>query len=312
MSVEFGVHLPLIDLDGRPSTLARLTAYTREAAGLGFRYLCANDHLVYRRPWLDGPTALAAVLEASGDMTIATTVTVPVLRGPAPTARLLTALSVLSGGRLVAGVGPGSSPDDFIAIGLDFAERWPRFDETVRVLRILLGKDAGPFHGRYYSAEDLDSWRQHPRPDPPPLWIASWGSPTGVRRVAELGDGWLASAYNTTPARFRHSLDQLEAAGRPAATFPNAISTMWLHVTDQPAAADHVIDHVLAPLLNRDPDTLRTQPLLIGSPEHCAEVVSAYATAGAQRILLWPIGNEIPQLEAFCARVQPIISTTQP
>ncbi len=82
MSVELGVHLPLIDLDGTPSTVARLSAYAREAARLGFRYLCANDHLVYRRPWLDGPTALAAVLESSGDMAIATTVAVPVLRGP--------------------------------------------------------------------------------------------------------------------------------------------------------------------------------------------------------------------------------------
>ncbi len=86
---------------------------------------------------------------------------------------------------------------------------------------------------------------------------------------------------------------------------------MWLHVTDQPGAADHVIDQVLAPLLNRDPDTLRARPLLIGPPEHWADVVNAYAAAGAQRIFLWPIGNEIAQLEAFVARVQPVLSTTR-
>ena len=308
MSVEFGVHLPLIDLDGTSPTLKRLLEYTRTAAGLGFRYLCANDHLVYRRPWLDGPTALAAVLEASGDMTIATTAAVPVLRGPAATARLFTALNAISGERLVAGIGAGSSPDDFAAIGVNFTERWPRFDETVRALRVLLGADPGPFHGRYYTAERPHAEKQYPVPPPPPLWLASWGSAAGIRRVAALGDGWLASAYNSTPATFRRALDQLEAAGRPAATFPNAVSTMWLHITDDPSAADRVIDQVLAPLLNRDPDTLRTRPLPIGSPEHCAEVINAYATAGAQRLFLWPIGNETTQLEAFCARVRPLIS----
>lgn len=308
MSVEFGVHLPQIDLGGPSPTLEHLLEYTRTAVGMGFRYLCANDHLVYRRPWLDGPTALAAVLEASGDMTIATTAAVPVLRGPAATARLFTALNAISGGRLVAGVGAGSSADDFAAIGLDLGERWPRFDETVRALRVLLGTDPGPFHGRYYTAERLNAEKEHLVPAPPPLWLASWGSPAGIRRVAALGDGWLASAYNTTPATFRRALDQLEAASRPAVPFPNAVSTMWLHITDDPRAADRVIDQVLAPLLNRDPDTLRTWPLPIGSPEHCAEVIDAYATAGAQRLFLWPIGNETSQLEAFCDRVQPLIS----
>jgi len=41
------------------------------------------------------------------------------------------------------------------------------------------------------------------RAGPVPLWIGSWGSAAGLRRVARLGDGWLASAYNTTPAGWR-------------------------------------------------------------------------------------------------------------
>lgn len=123
MSVEFGVHLPLVDFGRATQTLHGLLDYARQAHRLGFRYLCANDHLVFERPWLDGPTALAAVLEASGDMTIATTAILPVLRGPVATVKILTALNVLAGGRLLAGVGPGSSPGDYAAASLDFAER---------------------------------------------------------------------------------------------------------------------------------------------------------------------------------------------
>ena len=186
-------------------------------------------------------------------MTIATTVALPVVRGPAHTAKLLAALHTLSDGRLVAGVGPGSSAADFAAAGVPFAERWQRFDEAVRVLRVLLGKDTAPFHGTFYS-ERRRAWNRSPRQrGTPPLWIASWGSTVGIRRVAELGDGWLASAYNTTPAAFRHALDRLDTAGRPAAAFPNAIATMWLHVTDRPSAADHVIDNVLAPAAQPTP-----------------------------------------------------------
>ncbi len=305
MTVQFGVHLPLIDFGGTPWTVRRLSTYVREAAALGFEYVGANDHLVFRRAWLDGPSALAAVLDAAGDLTIATTVALPVVRGPAHTAALLAALHKLSDGRLVAGVGPGSSAADYAVAGVPFAERWARFDEAVRVLRVLLGKEPEPFHGRFYDSDTMD--RLITSGDPPPLWIASWGSSSGLRRAAELGDGWLASAYNTSPDAFGRTLDRLAAAGRPAVTFPNALATTWLHVTDRPADADDVIDRVLAPLLNRPSEELRTRGLPIGSAEQCAERLAAYIAAGAQRIFLWPLGDELEQLEAFRTRVMPLL-----
>ncbi len=58
--MDYGVHLPLIGFDQRPFSLDRLLEYTRIAQGLGFGAIAANDHLVFARPWLDGPTALAA------------------------------------------------------------------------------------------------------------------------------------------------------------------------------------------------------------------------------------------------------------
>ena len=60
--MEFGVHLPLISFMGEQRSLDDLLALTRAANDLGYTHLCANDHLVFSRPWLDGPTALAAVL----------------------------------------------------------------------------------------------------------------------------------------------------------------------------------------------------------------------------------------------------------
>jgi hypothetical protein len=62
--MEFGVHLPLISIAGEQDSLDDLLAFTEAARDLGYTHLCANDHLVFSRPWLDGPTALAAVMLA--------------------------------------------------------------------------------------------------------------------------------------------------------------------------------------------------------------------------------------------------------
>ena len=131
-SITNGAHLPLMDFGGNPYSLEHLVAYTQTAARLGFSALSTNDHMVFSVPWLDGPVALAAVIGHSGTMTLATTVSLPVIRGPVPLAKTLVALDILSGGRLIAGVGPGSSRLDYEALGVPFEERWKRFDEATR------------------------------------------------------------------------------------------------------------------------------------------------------------------------------------
>lgn len=303
--VEYGAHLPLIGL-GAPRSLATLRAYVSAAARSGYRYLCANDHLVFSRPWLDGPTALAALIEASRDMTLVTTASLPVLRGPVQLAKTLTAIDILSGGRLVAGVGPGSSAGDYAAVGIGFEERWRRFDEAVRVLRTLFHGDRAGFEGEFYSTRGVLEPRPAQRPGPP-IWIASWGSPAGLRRVARLGEGWLASAYNTTPGSFREGLDrlgeELRRVGKAPEAFPSAIATTWLYVTDDNREAERTLSDVLAPMLHRPVEALRSAPLLIGPAEVCAERLAAFVDAGARRIFVWPLGDEVTQLELFRERV---------
>ena len=301
--MEVGAHLPLVELDGGRRTLAELRGYADRAARLGYRFLCGNDHLQLSRPWLDGLTALAATIDAAGDMTLATTVCLPVIRGPVQTAKALAALDVLSEGRLIAGVGPGSSARDYAAAGVPFDERWARFDEAAQALRSLLSRDAPPFTGRYYATDGL---RLEPHPvDPrgPPIWLASWASPAGLRRAARLGDGWLASGYNATPATFSRSLGELGAAlreaGKAPEAFPNAVATMWLFVTERRGEADRILDDVLAPLVNRPAAALRELALPIGSREQCAERLAAWHGAGAQRVFVWPLGDEARQLERF-------------
>lgn len=307
--MEYGAHLPLIGFDSKSWSLKSVLEYAETVERLGFKVLCANDHLVFPRPWLDGPIALAAILSRAGRMTLATTVALPVVRGPVALAKSLAALDLLSGGRLMVGVGPGSSARDYASVGMPFEERWKRLDEAVQVLRALWRKDGPPFKGRFYSTEGL-TLEPYPAQEPgPPLWIGSWGSAAGLRRTARLGDGWLASAYNTTPKDFANSWRQLAGylrdAGKDPNQFPNAIATMFFYVTEDRAEAEQIVRDVLSPILNRPEGELR-QRLLVGPAEECAEKVAAYQAVGAQRLFLWPVADEPRQLTIFQERVAPL------
>jgi alkanesulfonate monooxygenase SsuD/methylene tetrahydromethanopterin reductase-like flavin-dependent oxidoreductase (luciferase family) len=261
--MDLGVHLPLLEPDA-----ARVRAVAETARDLGFAALAANDHLVFRQPWLDGPTALASVIDCSGALALATTAALPVVRGPVAVAKMLNAIDLLSGGRLVAAVGAGSSRRDYEAVGVPFEERWARFDAALASMRTVLDRRV-------------------------PLWVASWGSPAGLRR-ASRADGWLASAYNTTPDGFAAALARLGPK-------PNALATMWTWVGDD---GERVLRDVLAPLVGRAPDDLRER-VCVGSPDHCARLLSRYADAGCRRVYLWPLGDELRQLERIAREVAP-------
>jgi probable F420-dependent oxidoreductase len=308
--VDYGAHLPLIALDRRPWTLQRFLEYAETAESTGFQALSANDHLVFPRPWLDGPTALAAVLSRTGQMALATTVALPVVRGPVALAKSLAAIDLLSGGRLVVGVGPGSSARDYAAVGVPFEERWKRLEEAVQVLRVLWRGEGPPYSGEFYSTEGV-MLEPHPAQRPaPPIWIGSWGSAAGLRRVARLGDGWLASAYNTTPEAFAAAWgslpDHLQAVGKDPNQFPNAIATMFFYVTEERATSERIVREVLNPTLKRPERELRER-LLVGPAEECAQKLAAYRAAGAHRIFLWPVEDELRQLATFQERVAPLV-----
>jgi alkanesulfonate monooxygenase SsuD/methylene tetrahydromethanopterin reductase-like flavin-dependent oxidoreductase (luciferase family) len=280
-------------------SLARLTGAVDAARECGLAAISANDHFLFQTPWLDGLTALAAVIDRSAGMELATSVSLVSLRGPVQLAKTLAALDLLSGGRVVAGVGPGSSQRDYDAIGVPYDERWKRFDEATASLRELLG-ESSPLVPAPQRAGGV------------PIWIGSWGSKAGIRRVARLGDGWLASAYNTSPEAFgtaRQALsEELGQRGRDPGGFPNALVTMWTWITEDTREADSVLRDVLGPLLKRDPDTLRDQ-LCVGPPERCAELLSRYAQAGCERVHLWPIGDEPRQIELAATAVMPSVQS---
>jgi alkanesulfonate monooxygenase SsuD/methylene tetrahydromethanopterin reductase-like flavin-dependent oxidoreductase (luciferase family) len=297
--MRLGVHLPLADLGEGLPTAAHLHGYVGTARELGYATVAANDHIVWTRPWLDGTAALASVAAVAGDMVLTTSVTLPVLRHPAVVAKTLTSLAHLASGPVVGGLGPGSSRLDYEAVGIPFEQRWARFDEALPLVRALVRGETAPT-GDFYAG----GFHLTPTSDPPPpIWFASWGSDRRLAVMASVADGWLASAYNTTPDQYaeaRGRLDtHLQHAGRAPSSFPDAIATTWLYITESRLQAEHMLIDVLAPTLNRNPESLRHLP--IGSAQYCAEALAAYAAAGTNEVLIWPIRDTLQQLER-CAR----------
>ena len=242
-------------------------------------------------------------------MTLATTVSLPVIRGPAQLAKTLAAIDILSDGRLVVGVGPGSSARDYAAAGISFDERWPRFDEAIPMLRALLAGDQA-FEGTSTRLVASISSRgrrsvRHRRS----------GSPPGARRPAF--DGWREAATAgsrppTTPppscsAKDSHAWRRRwsRRAGQSRSQTPSA--TAWLYVTEDIRRAERMLADVLAPLLGRPVEELRSLSLPIGPAEVCAERLAAFADAGAQRLFVWPLRDEVRQLELFRERVVPML-----
>lgn len=183
-------------------------------------------------------------------------------------------------------------------MGLDFEQRWRRLDDAIATMRALwrTGSHDGPF----YSTAGVDLAPRPVQPGGPPLWVGSWGSTRGLRRVARLADGWLASAYHLTPAGITEARgrldDELTRAGRDPSTFPDAVATLFFQVTDDAAEAESLITDVLAPALNRPPHLL-TERLAIGPATLLGERLAALRGAGVQCVYLWPVLDPLRQVE---------------
>ncbi len=303
--MEFGAHLPVIGFHGPSFSLPRLLDYTETVERLGFTTLCVNDHLIATRPWLDSVTALASVMAHTHRLKLMTMV-LPVVRGPIPLAKALAALDVLLDGRIVVGAAPGSLPQDYALVNIAFEERWKRFDEVIQLLRSLLRPNMPPFRGQFYTSPFA---RLEPFPAQEaglPIWIGSWGSEAGLRRVAHLGDGWLASAYNATPDSFADGLTRLsrhlQAAGKAPDRFPNALASMFCYLTEDSHVADKILTEMIGPTLVRSIDLLRER-LLVGSAAECIEKLLKLKEVGVQQVFLWPVDDELVQLKLFYEQV---------
>jgi alkanesulfonate monooxygenase SsuD/methylene tetrahydromethanopterin reductase-like flavin-dependent oxidoreductase (luciferase family) len=242
-----------------------------------------------------------------------------VVRSPVICAKSLSAIDILSSGRLfAAGVGPGSHKGDYDVCGIPFEERWGRFNEALEIMYMLWNnsdREGGnnnmksppstclDFNGKFYRLEKISIEPKPFQKPHPPIFIGTWGSSEdGLRRAAKYGDGWMASAYNITPDKFKEKwkilLSYRKNLGRENESFENSIMSMFGYIDNNKDKVHNMVKNILSPALGRPAEQLQNL-LLFGSIEQCIQKINALHEAGVERIHFWPIGDYEEQIEIF-------------
>ncbi len=158
----------------------------------------------------------AAVTERIG---LGTEVLVLPQRQPTLVAKQISTLDTLSGGRVRLGVGVGWQASEYEALGEEFSNRGQRMDDCIHILRQYWRDERIDFDSEHYAIEAMAMEPKPPQGGALPIWIGG-NVPRALRRVGELGDGWLATAIEDV-AIARRCVEKIhgyaEAAGRDPA-----------------------------------------------------------------------------------------------
>ena len=199
-------------------------------------------------PAFDALLSLAAIAATTKDLRLGTNVYNIGLRHPFVTARAITTLDVLSGGRVEFGIGSSWLEEEWEATGLDFSTRGRRVDETIEICRRLWSEDVVEHHGEFFDFKPV-MFNPKPIQQPGPVLLIGGDGAAAKRHAALVGDAWLP---------MNHSLEQL----------PGALQG----INDARAAA------------GRD----GTTTLTVGGGINGLDDVERYRAAGVDRVIVHP------------------------
>jgi probable F420-dependent oxidoreductase len=171
--------------------------------------------------WLDPLVTLSMVGAVTERVLLGTSVLVLPYRNPVNLAAEAAALDVLSGGRWVLGVGAGWMQEEFRALGIDPAERGPRTDEHIEVLRTLWTQDPAAFDGRFTRFEGIVLATTPRREGGPPIWVGG-NTDVALRRALRLGDGW--HGFEVYPEDMPAVRERLARAGEELGRDPDGLT----------------------------------------------------------------------------------------
>src|SRR5215471_4630481 len=208
--MRFGVPLPTFRQAASREGIVRVA---RLAEQLGYDGVWVSDHIVIPRTELDtfahgfgDPThigsliyepltVLAFVAACTNRIRLGTTVIILPYRNPLVTAKVLSTIDVLSGGRVTAGVGVGWMEAEFSALGVPYQGRGALSDEYIKAMKVLWSEDRPAFHGRHVQFENIGFDPKPVQKPHIPVWIGG-NSRSAIRRAARLGDAWHPTRLN--------------------------------------------------------------------------------------------------------------------
>ncbi len=166
---------------------------------------------VYYRT-LDPFVTLASIAAVTRHLLLGTGVALVAQRDPITTANEVASLDMVSDGRAVFGVGAGWNREEMENHGTDPSTRGRLVNERLRAIRELWTKEKAEFHGEFVNFDPVFQWPKPVQRPHPPIYVGGGGD-AAFRRIAELGDAWLANSES--PEQLRPQIERLrEVAGR--------------------------------------------------------------------------------------------------
>ena len=204
-------------------------------------------------------------------------------------AKTLAAVDVLSGGRLICGVGAGWMREEAEAMGMPFDDRGIRTDEHIELLKALWTQDEASYDGKHYKVPPS---RIEPRPvqkPHPPIWVGGH-EPPALRRAARYGDGWHA---------YRLNVDE----------FAENAGYVRKKAGEQGRDSSSITMSVRAPLILSD-KSLGIDRAFSGTDDDVKQQLRAFTEVGVEYVVFEPplmegIDRSIEVCERFATKIAP-------
>jgi probable F420-dependent oxidoreductase len=296
--MNFGVWIPNCRHLATPDIIRRTAV---RAEQLGYDSVWVSDHVVvphaniknFGETIFDPLVTLGVVAGATSRVRLGTTVLIVPYRNAVVTAKMISSLDALSGGRVVFGVGAGWVAAESAMLGVPFAERGAMTDEYLRAMQELWTAREPSFNGKYTQFSGLTFEPKPVQKPHPPIWVGGH-SRAALRRTAELGAAW--HPINRPPEELRKGREEIarlcHARGRsalPALTLRNDVRLL------RPGESA--------------PASAHAGRVLAGEPAALIDQIAELADCGVEHLVLEFLaadGRELEeQMAIFAERVRP-------
>ncbi|HEU4567827.1 MAG TPA: LLM class flavin-dependent oxidoreductase [Marmoricola sp.] len=306
-AVRFAISLPQLVADGFDAEATR--AYLRRAEELDFEGGWVMEQAIGPTPLLAPLEMLAWAAASTERLRLGVAVLVTTLHDPLQLAAAVTAVDRLSHGRLDLGISAGGGFRKFEAYGVDRATFVARFTEGLELMKAVWSDEPRiSFDGRFRRLDDLPVQPKPVQRPHPPIWFGA-SARRSLARAVRHGDGFLGAGSTTTAAFAGHAAtvrEELSRQGRDPASFRIG-KRVYLMVDDDAAQAR---ERVLAGLRRVYGRMAGIEDVPVaGTPDEVVEGLRKVRDAGAELILLHPLGESVAedheQMERLAADVVP-------
>jgi probable F420-dependent oxidoreductase len=246
-----------------------------------------GDHIAFHIPVVESLSLLSFLAAATERIELGTGVLLLPLRHPNLIAKMTSTIDMLSGGRLLLGVGVGGEfPPEFEALDSPIEERGPRTNETIEILRRHWNEDAVEHHGQFFDFSKIKIEPKPVREGGPPI-IVGGRKAVSMKRAGRLGDGYISHMcdVDTYRSNLAAIAGHARAAGRAGRPFQTA-ALLFTILDDNYEAAHERASTLLGKVYNTDFREASKRYCLLGKPEDCLDQMREFAKAGCRHFVI--------------------------